>query len=200
MPKLLIATTNQGKTKEYKDFLRDLNLEIVSLNNVGRFKPVDETGQTFKQNAILKAKGYFSQFKFPVLADDGGLEIDILNKEPGVRSHRWLGYEASDKELVKQALKRLTGIPKKQRTARIVTWVAFYNGKNLFLESGAIEGYIVEKMPDWIEKGFPWRSILFIPKFNKLYQELTPEEHQKINHRKKILKRLRPKIKKALKI
>ncbi len=197
MKKLLIATTNPAKTREYQELLADLDLEIVGLSNFN-FKAVEETGQTFKENAILKAKGYFSQFAIPGLADDGGLEIDVLGGEPGVKSHRWLGYEASDEKLVKYALKKLTGVPKDKRTARIMTWAAFYDGSNLLLENEAIEGYIVEEFPSWIEKGFPWRSILFIPQFNKLYQDLTAEEHEIINHRWKIVEKLRPRLKQVL--
>lgn len=200
MQKILVATTNPGKAGEYQTLLSDLNLEVVNLNDFDDFKIVDETGQTFKENTILKAKGYFSQFNLPALADDGGLEIDALNGEPGVRSHRWLGEEGSDRELVEYALKKMAKFDLNQRTARIVSWTAFYDGDNLFLEDGAIEGYIIKETPEWIDKGFPWRSILFIPQFNKLYRDLSPEEHELINQRRRIFKKLKPKIKQALKI
>jgi XTP/dITP diphosphohydrolase len=165
MKKLLIATTNPAKNKEYKKYLADLNLEIISLIDLS-YQPVKEEGKTFKENAILKAKGYFNQFKIPTLADDGGLMIDYLKGEPGVKSHRWLGYEASDEELVKHALKKLTRVPWEKRNAQIITWAAFYDGKNLILEKENIKGFIVEKMPSRIEKSFPWRAILFLPQFN----------------------------------
>lgn len=197
MKKLLIATTNPAKTKEYKKYLADLNLEIISLIDLP-YKPVEEKGKNFKENAILKVKAYFNQFKIPTLADDGGLVIDYLKGEPGVRSHRWLGYKASDKELVNYALERLKGVPFKKRTAQIVTWAAFYNGKNLILEKESIKGYVTDKIPSRIEKGFPWRAILFLPQFNKLYQDLTEKEHHQINHRAKILAVLKPKIKSIL--
>ena len=198
MQKLLIATTNPAKTREHKELLADLNLETISLADFSNFKPVEKTGVSFKENAILKAKGYFTQFHIPTLADDGGFEIDALGGAPRVRSHRWLGRESSDGELIKYTLKKLKGVPLEKRTARITTWVAFYNGKNLLLERGTIDGYVVKEYPNWIEKGFPWRSILFIPEFGKLYQDLTPEEHEKINHRRKILEKLKPKIKEVL--
>ncbi len=198
--KILIATTNPGKTREYKELLADLDLEIVALNDFKDFKIVEETGSDFEQNAVLKAKGYFSQFHIPCLADDGGLMIDALDNAPGVKSHRWPGYEASDKELAQYALKKLTGIPKEQRTACLAAWVVFYDGQNLLLESGEINGYITEKFPHRMEKGFPWRSILFISRFNKLYQDLNEEEHAVINHRRKILEKLKPRIKQVLMI
>ncbi len=195
--KLLIATTNSAKFKEYKELFNDLGVKIVCLNDFD-FKPVKETGLTFKDNVILKVKGYFSQFRMPVIADDGGLEVDILNGEPGVKSHRWLGYEASSWELVKAVIKKLKGIEKTQRTAKIVTWVAFYDGDNLFLTKKEIKGYIIDKQPSKIQEGFPWRAILFIPPFNKVYQDLTAQENKKINHRVKIVAELKPKIKKVL--
>lgn len=200
MQKLLIATTNKGKAKEYQELLHDLDLELVSLVDLDDVKDVKETGNTFEQNAILKAKEYFSQFNIPALSDDGGLEIDALGGEPGVKSHRWPGYEASDKELIQHALKKLEGIPPQERTAHLVSWAAFYDGKNLVVESEVVSGYITEQEPVSTQQGFPWRAILFISQFGKFYQDLTPEEHEKINHRRKIVRKLKPEIKQALKI
>ena len=124
--------------------------------------------------------------------------IDALNGEPGVQSHRWPGYEANDRELVEYALAKLIGVPKKRRTAKLETWTVFYDGKHLLIEKDAIIGYIVDQMPKFIEPGFPWRAILFIPQFGKLYRDLNLAEHRKINHRRKIIKRLKPKIKLVL--
>ena len=200
MKKLLIATTNLGKAREYQKLLADLDLEIVDLNSFADFKKVKESGQTFKENAILKAQGYFSQFHIPCLADDGGFEIDVLSGAPGVISHRWPGYEASDEELVKYTLKKMTGIPWEKRKARIVSWAAFYDDKNLFLENAAVDGYIAEKFPTRIEKGFPWRSILFIPRFKKIYQNLTTKEDKMINQRRKIVEKLKSKIERVMHI
>ena len=200
MKKFLIATTNPGKTKEYQELLVDIGLEIISLNSFTDFKVVEESGQIFKENAILKAQGYFSQFHIPCLADDGGLEIDVLSGEPGVKSHRWLGHEASDEELVNHAFKKMIDIPWEKRKARIISWAAFYNGKDLFLENGTVDGYIIKKFPNRIEKGFPWRSILFIPRFKKIYKDLTVEEDRMINQHRKIVKKLKPKIEQVMHI
>lgn len=193
--KLLIATTNFGKATEYKKFLNATGLEIICLNDLKNVKSVDETENNFRGNAILKVKGYFSQYHLPTLADDSGLVIDALDGEPGVRSHRWPGYEANDRELVQYALTRLAGVSKNKRTAKLETWTVFYDGEHLLIESNAIIGYIVEQMPKSIETGFPWRAILFLPQFGKVYRDLTLTEHQAINHRRKIANRLKPKIK-----
>ena len=196
--KLLIATTNLGKATEYKKFLSEANLEIICLNDLKNAKSVDETENNFEGNAILKAKGYFAQYHLPTLADDSGLVIDALNGEPGVQSHRWPGYEANDRELVEYALTKLIGVPKNKRTAKLETWTVFYDGEQLLIEKEAIIGYVVEQIPKTIELGFPWRAILFIPQFGKVYRDLTLAEHQAINHRRKIVDRLRPKIKSIL--
>lgn len=194
MPKLLIATTNPAKAREYKEFLTDLNCEIISLVDLKKFVPVKEIGSTFEENAVLKAKGYYTQTNYPAIADDGGLVIDALNGEPGVKSHRWLGYVTTDEDLVKHALQRMKGIPWEKRTARLETVLAFYDGKNLLIEKEAIVGFISEQYPSRMEKGFPWRSILFLPEYGKLYQDLTEKEHEKINHRKKMVERLKPRL------
>lgn len=198
MPRLLIATTNPAKAKSYQSLLADLGLEIVSLSDQPRFETVEENGCSFEENAILKAKGYFEQFHLPTIADDGGLVIETLGGEPGVKSHRWLGREATDEELVAFALQKMAGLPWEKRGAEIQTWAAFYDGEHLLLEQGGTRGFIVEEKPSWMEKGFPWRSILFIPEFGKLYQDLTEEEYQKIEHRRKIVARLKPRMKEAL--
>lgn len=194
MSKLLIATTNKGKAREYESLLGDLELDLIHLHKFDDIKKVKEIGSTFEENAILKAKEYFSDYNMPVIADDGGFEIDALGGEPGVKSHRWPGYEANDKELIQLALKKLKGVPPQKRTAHIVSWAVFYDGENLFIENEFISGYIAEKEPSYVQEGFPWRALLFLPQFGKFYQDLTIEEHKKINHRRKIVIRLRPHI------
>lgn len=198
MSKLLIATTNPAKAREYREFLSDLGIEVLSLGDLGNFEIVEETGETFEENAILKAKEYFAQFQIPTLADDGGLMIDALAGEPGVKSHRWLGRLASDEELAKQALERMQGVPKERRNAILSTFVVFYDGANLLIENEAVRGYITEEYPGRMEKGFPWRAVLVVKEFGKLYQDLTPAEHEQINHRRKIIERLKPRVKEAL--
>ena len=100
--KLLIATTNPGKLAEIKRFLFDVPVELVSLNDVGITDHVEETGATFEENAVLKAKFYAEKSGLPTLADDGGFEIDALHGEPGVKSHRWVygDRENTDEELM----------------------------------------------------------------------------------------------------
>ena len=138
----------------------------------------------------MKARFYFDWCHIPSIADDGGLEIDYLNGEPGVKSRRWPGYEATDEELIEMALKKLEGVPPENRTARLRTVGLYYDGKNTVSRTAAIEGYIVTEYSGSCEKGYPFRSIFRIPQFNKLYQDLTHKEHEQINHRKVVYAQL----------
>ena len=140
--KILIATKNPGKAREIKTFLGD-GFQLVSLADLPNAPDIEENGNTFEENAILKARFYFDWCHIPSIADDGGLEIDYLNGEPGVKSRRWPGYEATDEELIEMALKKLEGVPPENRTARLRTVGLYYDGKNTVSRTAAIEGYIV---------------------------------------------------------
>ncbi len=202
--RILIATKNSGKAREIKEFLGK-DFELITLADIPDAPDVEETGKTFEENAILKAKKYFewcsdkvpltgtqrsrdakreSLSGIPTVADDAGLEIDYLNGEPGVLSRRWPGHEGTDQELIDLALGELKGVPRGKRTAHLTAVAAYYDGKNTLIEKGSIDGYIVEKQTAECEPGYPFRAIFMVPKFGKLYQDLTHEEHEQINHRK----------------
>ncbi len=195
MKKLLLATSNPGKFNEIKKYLSDLPIEVVSLQDLNITEKVEEIGQTFKENAILKARFYFKKSNLPTLADDGGFEIDYLNGEPGVKSHRWLGYEMSDQELIEETLRRLEGVKKLDRGAQIraVTALALPNDE-VYTSEGVIKGFITDEVKTKIIPGYPFRSIFYITEFNKVLADLTEEEHQKINHRLKAINELKPHI------
>ncbi len=200
MRKLLIATTNPAKFRELSTYLADLNLELLSLKDMPNVQPVAETGKTFEENAFVKARGYHAQTKLPTLADDGGLEIDALGGEPGVHSHRWVDptREATDEELITHTLKCMKDIPTHDRAARFKVVIAFCNKGACETATGTIEGRVADQAaPTW-EKGFPYRALIFVQKFAKLYKDLTAAEHEEINHRRAALEKLKPAIKKAL--
>ena len=198
--KLLIATKNPGKAREIREFLGK-DFKPVTLADL---PDVEETGKTFEENSLLKAKKYFEWFYaqqgsslynkddpcIGCIADDGGLEIDFLKGEPGVKSRRWPGYEATDQELIDIAIEKLKEVPWEKRTAHLRTVGTFYDGRNILTETAAVDGYIVEEAPSYCEKGYPFRSIFWIPKFNKLYQDLTDKEHQEVNHRRTVYSKL----------
>ena len=194
MKSLLIATTNPAKFEEVSRTLAGPDVSLLGLRHFPEITLVEETGATFEENAILKAKGYFKQTQTPCIADDGGLMIDYLDGAPGVHSKRWLGYEANDDELAAAVLEKMRGVPQEKRTARLGGLIVFWDGEHLLKQENWIEGSIAEELMGEIKKGFPYRPLLMIPQFGKPYSDLTEEEHAQINFRRKNLQILKPKI------
>jgi len=200
MKKILIATTNQAKLEEIKNGLKLLlkqKIKLLTLKDVRVEEKPEEKGKTFCENARIKAKFYAKKTNLPTIADDSGLLIPYLNNEPGVKSRRWLGYEASDEELINYTLERLKNVPKRNRITYLKVCLCFFDPKNkkIFFEEEKIEGYIAQKPSDKKTFGYPFRALFIVKKFNKYYEELTSDEHQQINHRLIALKRLIEKIK-----
>ena len=199
---LLIATTNSAKLTEinkfFGEFLPELNL--VRLKDLGIEEGPEETGETFEENAIQKARFYAERAGMIALADDGGLEIDALNGEPGVLSRRWPGYRASDQELVDLTFEKLKGVPTEKRRARLRVAIVVVNsqGEIVVKEEERVEGEIALKPDNWIMKDFPFRAVLYLPQFNKYLQNLTKEEHSQINHRRKIIQKIAVELRKYL--
>lgn len=200
MKRLLIGTTNPGKLKELTPIFQQLqsqNIEIVTLENMLKFMKPEETGATFEENAKLKAKYYATKTGLPTVSDDGGLMIDALNGEPGVMSRRWKGgVDETDEVLIDYTLAKMKDVPMEKRTARLETCLCFFDHeRNLFLcESAHIDGFIAEKTTqNWME-GYPYRALFVVKQFNKYYDELTPEEHAQVNHRRIAAERLYKKI------
>ena len=197
MTKLLIATTNPAKFKEYKELLKNLPLKLVSLKDLGIKNKVNESGKTFEENAIKKAKFYSKLTNLPTLADDGGLEIDYLKGEPGIKSHRWPGRKATDQELIDYTLKKLKGVPWRKRGAqfRVILALAI-PGKKVLTFEGKKRGITLTKSRGKIIPGYPYRSIFYLPKYGKSFNQLSFKEEIKIGHRKKPIKKLIPILKK----
>jgi XTP/dITP diphosphohydrolase len=199
MNRLLIATTNPAKLAEYRLILRDLGIELdlTSLSDVGIREAPEETGSTFAENALIKARFYFDHARIATLADDGGLEIDALGGEPGVRSHRWLnsGRDDSDQALVAEVIRRMKDVEPARRTARIrATLALIYEDSGVVREKtaeGAIEGVIGERAYREIRAGFPYRAVLMIPSRNCYLGELGDEEEAQISQRRIAVLKLR---------
>ncbi len=195
MNKILIATTNPGKLSEIKYFLKDLPLKLLSLNDLGIKDRVEEDGKTFEENAKKKAVFYANLSGLPTVADDGGVEIDYLGGEPGVKSRRWIdGKEASDEELISYTLQKLKGVPERKRQAQLRVCLALaLPGGKVFVSEGKIRGLISEHIFHILTPGFPFRSLLYIPQIGKYYHHdnLTKEENLKYNHRGKALRKLK---------
>ncbi len=197
--KLLIATTNPGKLGELKEFLSDIPIECVNLSNLRIQSTAAETGKSFEENAILKARYYQKLSGLPTLADDGGFEIDALNGEPGVKSHRWINpnRESTDKELIEYTLEKLRDVPELKRGAqlRLVLALALPDG-SLHTFEEKVRGIVALVPSKRLTPGFPYRSLLFLPEINKFYDEslLTPDESARFNHRRRAVERLKPTI------
>jgi len=191
---ILIGTHNPGKLREYKILLKEYK-NILSLNDLGVEKDIKESGKTYEENAIKKAVFYSKLTGLPVLADDGGLEIDILGGEPGLKSRRWPGYKASDEELIGLALEKLKGVPREKRTACFVVVVALAFSENkVFTARGEKQGIILEKPQGKMISGYPFRSIFYLPKQDKTFNQLSIEQEAETGHRKKPLALLKPKL------
>lgn len=197
--KILIATSNPAKIKEYKELLRKFPFKVLTIKDLKIEQKIKEKGKNFKENAISKAKFYAKISGLPTIADDGGLEIDYLKGEPGVKSRRWPGYEASDEELINMTLQKLKGVKWKERKAQFRTVIALaIPNKGVFTSEGKLRGIILTKPQGKLIPGYPFRSLFYLPKYKKTLAQLNFKEAVKIGHRKKALKKLIPIFKKFL--
>jgi XTP/dITP diphosphohydrolase len=201
MQQLLIATTNKGKIAELGNFLKDLPVKLVSLKDVGITQDVEETGNTYQENSQLKAKFYAKLSGLSAISDDGGLEIAAYNGAPGLKSRRWLGYEASDEVLVDYMKKVAKELPENNRNAKFVTVVSFaLPTGEVWSERGEVSGIIAREPHLKFLKGYPYRSFFYLPAVQKFYHEseLTPEEEKEYNHRWKAVEGLKDVIEQQL--
>ena len=183
MPKkLLIATKNQGKVREYRELLADLPFEVVSLADVGLDAEVEETGATFEENAILKARTYARLSGLLTWADDSGLAVDALDGWPGVHSARVAGPNASDADRIALLLQRLEGVPPEQRTAAFhcVVAIATPDGR-VWTTDGMCSGVIIDEPTG--RGGFGYDPVFFVPALGKTFAQLSSEEKNAISHR-----------------
>lgn len=191
--KLLIASHNPAKIKEYKRYLSELSLELVSLLDLNIKEEAPEDGKTFEENAINKAKFYQKLTGLSAIADDGGLIIDALNGAPGLKSRRWLGYRMTDEEMIQSIIEKMKDIPEGKRTCHLVAVAALaMPDGTIHTQQAQIDGLVAKAPTKKRLNGYPYRSFFYLPKFKKFYLELTDEEHEQINHRKFALLKLRP--------
>jgi XTP/dITP diphosphohydrolase len=182
LPKLLLATNNAGKVKEYRSLLQGIPFELVTPKEMGNTMDVAETGATYRENARLKACSLAAQSGLLTLADDSGIEVDALNGEPGVMSARYAGENASDAERIDHLLSELKDVPKEKRTARFYCLIAIAqpNGTVQFCD-GECKGTIAFKPSG--ERGFGYDPIFYLPEWGKTMAELPVEVKNQISHR-----------------
>lgn len=189
--KIIFATGNQGKMKEIRQIMEDLQIEVQSMKGAGIDIDIEENGTTFEENAMIKAEAIAELAKDAiVLADDSGLEIDYLNKEPGVHSSRYLGEDTSYDIKNNHILGLLEGVEQEKRTARFVCTIGavFPDGKREVVRE-TIEGYIGEEIKG--SNGFGYDPIFYVPEFDCTTAELTMEQKNQISHRGKALMKMK---------
>ena len=185
--KVIFATSNEGKMKEVRSILGDLGMEVLSMKEAGIEADVVEDGATFEENAIIKAKEIQKICGEIVLADDSGLEVDYLNKEPGIYSARYMGEDTSYRIKNQSLIDRLEGVEDEKRTARFVCAIAaaFPDGE-VEVTRGTIEGRIgYEEKGD---NGFGYDPIFYVPEYGCTTAELTLEQKNEASHRGKALR------------
>jgi XTP/dITP diphosphohydrolase len=188
LKRLLIATTNPGKLKEIFGILEGVPVELVTLNDFDPIPEPEETGETFAENARLKARYYSKVTGLASAADDSGIEIDALDKAPGVHSARWHGTDYPTKFRKIQELFRERGVS--GSTARFVCSVALADGDSILVETtGAVEGEIVAEPRG--SNGFGYDPIFYYPSFGCTLAELDREKKASVSHRGKAFRRLR---------
>ena len=194
LTEIIFATGNKDKMREIREIMADCDVHIVSMKEAGIRVDIVEDGTTFEENAKIKARAVAAHTDAIVLADDSGLEIDALNKEPGVYSARYMGEDTSYHIKNASLIERLNGVPDEKRTARFVCAVAaaFPDG-SVKTVRGTMEGRIGYEEKG--ENGFGYDPIFYLPEYGCTSAELSGEEKNKISHRGKALRAIKDELK-----
>jgi XTP/dITP diphosphohydrolase len=190
---IVLATRNGHKLKEISQLLKIDGVEFLSLNDFPGCPEVEETGQTFADNALLKAQTAAYHSGCWALADDSGLEVDALGGRPGVHSARFAGEEADPQKNIQQLLAELKDLPREKWTARFVCTIALVSNHNrAYFAQGQIEGAITDRPQG--QNGFGYDPVFFLPPRGMTMAQLSPEEKNRISHRTLALKKIAPLI------
>lgn len=195
--KIIFATGNAGKMREIREILKDMDQDIFSMKEEGIDIAIEENGATFEENAVIKAKAVAAYTDAIVIADDSGLEIDYLNKEPGIYSARYLGEDTSFHEKSRNLIERLAGVPDEKRSARFVcAMAAVMPDGEVFTTFGAIEGRIGYQEEG--TNGFGYDPIFYVPEFGCTTAQLSEKQKNQISHRYKALKAMKEELRKRI--
>ena len=188
--KVIFATGNENKLREIRQITEGMDIEVVSMKEAGYYTDVEETGTTFEENAYLKASAIAKKCGLPTLADDSGLEIDYLGREPGIYSSRYMGEDTPHSVKNAAILKRMEGVPDDERTARFVCAICYVrpDGSSETVKA-TMEGRVAYEIAG--ENGFGYDPIFFLPERGCTSAELSPEEKNEISHRGKALRMMR---------
>lgn len=190
MSKIVLATGNQGKVREMADVLSDFGFDVVAQSEFN-VSDVAETGTTFIENAIIKARHAAKETGLPAIADDSGLEVDALNGAPGVYSARYSGEGATDQKNIDKMLAAMEGIPTEKRTARfhcVLVLMKHQNDPTPLICHGSWEGHITTEQQG--ENGFGYDPIFWVSEDNCSSAELEPARKKQLSHRGQALKKL----------
>lgn len=197
MIEILFATSNAGKAKEVQAMFSDLDVDVKTLREEGIDVAIEENGQTFAENALIKAKAIAGMTDKIVLADDSGLVVDYLNGEPGIYSARYMGEDTSYDIKNTRILERMEGVPDDQRTARFVcAMAAIMPGGEVICTEGIMEGLIGYEMKG--TNGFGYDLIFYLPEYGMTSSEISPEKKNEISHRGKALRKMQDELKKRI--
>ncbi len=190
MNKIVFATSNAGKMREIREILKDLNVEILSMKEAGIDVDIVEDGKTFEENALIKARTIRDLTDLLVLADDSGLEVDALNKEPGIYSARYMGEDTPYDLKNANIIERLSGLKGEERSARFVCVIAaaFPDGTEE-TRRGTIEGQIAYAPAG--ENGFGYDPVFYVPEYKCTTAQLPSEQKNEISHRGKALRAMK---------
>ena len=197
--RILFATGNQGKMKQVREILADLGVEVISMREAGVSAEIVEDGETFEENAVIKARTIMELTGEVTLADDSGLEIDALGGEPGVYSARYMGEDTSYHIKNNDLIRRLSQVPRQQRTARFVCSIAaaFPDGE-IITTDGVIEGLIGYEEAG--ENGFGYDPIFVVPQLGCTTAQLSDEQKNEISHRGKALRKMKEELRKRMEL
>jgi len=194
---LLVATRNLGKVEEFSSLLHNLSIEWLTLDDINSVLHVEETGDTFSENAIIKARAFARESGMLTIADDSGLEVDALDGEPGVRTARYGGPGLSPKQRYELLLKTLGAVPWDKRGARFRCVIAVAMPKHLVgISSGTCEGMIANGPKG--SRGFGYDPVFFLPYRGLTMAQLDPAEKHQISHRGKAIAGILPVLREAL--
>ena len=193
MQRIIFEKSNEGKMKEKRLITEDSGYEVVSLKEAGISADIEENGSTFEENAVIKASAIAKLTGKLAMADDSGLEVDYMDKAPGIYSARFLGEDTSYDIKNNYILDKLKGVPLEQRSARFVCAIALADAEGKTMTKRAtIEGYIGYEIRG--ENGFGYDPIFMVPEYDKTTAELSIEEKNKISHRAKALKAMKEEL------
>ena len=191
--KIIFATGNKGKVKEIQEILRDLNYEVLTMKEAGIEIAIEENGKTYEENALIKARSVAQHTDAIVMADDSGLEVDAMDKAPGVLSARFMGEDTSYRIKNAEIIRRLEGKEGDERSARFVCAIAtVFPDKSEATTRATIEGLIGYEEQG--ENGFGYDPIFYVPGFEKTTAQLSPEEKNQVSHRGKALRLMKEEL------